>query len=361
MATDEKIDLMEINLETILEESDVNFSNGRLAEALGDYRAILGQSHAPLELRSRIYDQIAQLCARVGDYTRARTFLNLAIFANPLDRSLYRKRIALAEKGEIPFRTFCVVFATYNRYQRLVQCIHDIRQNSYYPVKIIVVSDPCDDGTEEFLKAESARPDFIGIVNTEHCGCIPSLCRGLEYLQGDYVCLCSDDVTLMPGWDLEVVLSVDADPSIGCAVPLVLNSKGGVQSAGQHNDFWSDKYQWLGCVEKMDHTALLDKNLLEFPDFQKARPCDYGFFPVLKIDHFRRCGMVDANYRQYYADPDLGYAVQKHGWQNMYCPTSVFVHHQDTQEITYKKKTKEISLPDALYFRDKWGIHNLSR
>ena len=196
--------------------------------------------------KSLLFEEIGDICQSMGEIERALTFFKLAIFANPVRETVYRKKIALTNPAELPHRRVSVVMPTYNRYHDLVACVRNLRRNTYYPLQIIAVCDQCRDGTVEFLRQENLKEGFIGIVNETRLGSVPSLCLGLTLATGDYVAIINDDVQVKPGWDLEVVTAIDGDNDAGCAVPLVTNSNGTVQSVGQHNDFISRIYPWIG-------------------------------------------------------------------------------------------------------------------
>jgi GT2 family glycosyltransferase len=231
-----------------------------------------------------------------------------------------------------------------------------IRNNTMSSVKIVVVCDKCDDGTVEFIESENGKDDFIGIVNDKKLGSVASIKIGLYAALGDYVAIINDDVEVMPGWDLQIVATIDADERAGCAVPLVVNSDGTAQSVGQHNPYRSNRYKWIGQVPAVDHQAAVGKYLFNFKHFHSARECDYGYFPVLKRKCLERIGFVDDSYQHYYVDPDIGYLVQSCGLKNIYCPTSVFVHHHKSIAEIGHDGVQLKAMSDLIHFSRKWEL-----
>jgi GT2 family glycosyltransferase len=128
---------------------------------------------------------------------------------------------------------------------------------------------------------------------------------------------------------------------------------------GQHNPYRSYKYDWIGKVPELDHNAACGKNLLEFQHFHQPRICDYGYFPVLKRECLLKIGFVDDAYNHYFVDPDVGYSIQKFGWKNIYCPTSVFVHHHKSLNDLGQEGLRQKSLPDLGHFQKKWGLYSI--
>ena len=332
------------------------FSSDYIMKALLKYRSLLKDPDITLIKKSIVYEHLSKMFHQLGEVEKAVAFLNLAIFADPTSESAYKKKIERIDAQSLPKRLFSVVIPTFNHYRDLVQCVENIRRNSFFPVQIIVVCDKCNDGTVEFVLSQNGKKDFIGVVNEAHLGPIPSMKFGLHTAQGDYIATINDDVKVMPGWDLEIFLTIDADSSAGCAVPLVVYADGTAQSVGQHNNYRSSKYDWIGRVPSFNHEAAVKKNLLELPHFQSPRECDYGYFPVVKRDCLHAIGYVDDAYRHYFVDPDMGYLIQQHGWKNIYCPTSVLVHYEKSVDEHGMLGVQLKARPDCIRFFKKWGI-----
>ena len=332
-------------------------ANGSVLHSLAVYQTRLANPHTSLVEKAETYESMGLLCRQLGDLQKARFFFNLAIFADPLTEHLYRKRLALAEVNKLPKRTVSVVISTYNRYPDLLRTIRHVRANTFYPVEIIVVADKCDDGTVDYIRRENGLHNFIGVVNETHQGNVASLITGICRSRGDYIALIADDIQLMPGWDLEILLAIDHDTRAGCGVPLILDSGGRVESTGQHNEFLSTKFAWIGRNKMAHADRACGQNLLCCPEFQQPRECDYGFVPVLKRACLEEIGSVDGAYRHYFFDPDIGYTLQKHGWKNIYCPTSVVIHHQKKLDVSRKKDLHYKAAPEFYYFVHKWGLY----
>ncbi|MBI5408208.1 MAG: hypothetical protein HZA14_02445, partial [Nitrospirae bacterium] len=92
--------------------------------------------------------------------------------------------------------------------------------------------------------------------------------------------------------------------------------------------------------------------LEDFPDFQIPRECDYGVFPVMKRECFEKVGVLDTQYKHYYADPDLGYRIQEQGYKNIYIPTSVIMHYWLSNHTGSSRK----ATVDEPRFYKKWGL-----
>lgn len=329
------------------------------ARSVGDTlhycKNILSDTSVSPQEKAEAFESMGDLSGRMGESDKAYYFYSMSIFANPLEEAAYRKRSALVGATSFPGKTISVVISSYYRYQDLLQTVEQVRSNTFYPVQIIVVADKCDDGTVEYLKESNDKANFVGIVNERHKGNVASLITGMCHSRGDYIALIADDIKVMPGWDLEIVRCIDSDPEAGCAVPLILDGKGRVDSVGQHNAFLSTKYEWIGRIKSRDTEQVRGKSLFAYPEFQQPRECDYGIVPVLKRTCLEQIGSVDGTYYHYFFDPDLGYTLQQHGWKNIYIPTSVMIHDQNNPSTS--KQINQKAAPEYYYFVHKWGLY----
>jgi GT2 family glycosyltransferase len=330
--------------------------SGKYSEAMESYRQLLLETFSAVSLRAKIYNGIGALGLASGDAAMAAHFFRQAIFTDTLFMDAYRNLMALnAEeaKGKKKFR-LSISIPTYNRCNELKRCIDSLRENSFYPLEIIVVCDPCNDGTVEYLKGEEGKGDIVPIINKEHIGATRSWNIGLEKATGDYVALLNDDHEVMPGWDLAAIAAIDDDETAGCGVPLVVHPDGKIQSAGQYNAYLSLHHEWIGRYSEDGASTVAGMSLEGAPRFQQPRECDYGYVPVMKRECFEKAGPLDERYEHYFTDTDLGYKIQQAGYKNIYCPTAVIVHHlKSAGDIELGTKRFEA---DKEKFYAKWGL-----
>ncbi len=317
---------------------------------------ILSNDRASLSEKSKAYETMGDISAKMGQFDEARKYYTLSSYASPFNEELYRKRLSLIQRNTLPRIALSVVISSYYRFSSLVRTVENVRANTFFPHQIIVVVDKCDDGTVEYVREQHGKNSFVGLVNERHQGNVASLIKGMCQSQGNYIALLGDDIRLMPGWDLEVVLTIENDPQAGCGVPLILDPDGDIDSAGKFNEFCSPKFEWIGRLKQFRTDYACGKNMLNFPELHHPRECDYGVAPVLKRKCLEQIGRVDGAYRHYFFDPDLGYTLQEHGWKNIYCPTSVMVHNQRQSESDDKERNQKAA-PEYYYFVHKWGLH----
>jgi hypothetical protein len=172
----------------------------------------------------------------------------------------------------------------------------------------------------------------------------------LRVATGDIIGILNDDVEVMPGWDLELAEILTTEPRAGSAIPLVLNTERRVTAAGHYEEVVSLAYPWIGQVEFVHPRNVYDRRLADLPWLQTPRECDHGDFPFLTRACLDRVGLLDEGFRHYFADPDYGFRVQQAGYRNVYCPTSVVIHH----EVTKTGLIDERIEPDRRRLAEKW-------
>jgi GT2 family glycosyltransferase len=332
--------------------------SGQINEALRLYGSLLSSQTLSNFIRSRVFNDLGKIAYSAGEVQKARLFLDKAIFSDALNEDSYRNLTSVNAKdvSNKKIFKFSVAITTYNRHLELKRCVDSIRRNSFYPAEIIIVCDPCNDGTIEYLEQEQGKGDVVVIINEYRAGAVKSWNKGLSAAAGNYICLLNDDMEVMPGWDLALVAAIDEDPEAGCGVPLVIYPDGTVQSPGQYNPYRSFTFPWIGRASYIDTAKVTGQHLINFPEFYFPRECDYGYAPVMKKECFEKVGLLDEQFEHYFIDPDLGYRVQQAGYKNIYCPTSVIMHYDlSKKDPELVRKRFE---PDLNKFLAKWDLYD---
>ncbi len=332
--------------------------SGQINEALRLYGSLLSNQTLSNYTRSRVFNDLGKIAHFAGEDQKARLFFDRAIFSDALYIDSYRNLMTLNADllaGKNKSYKFSIVISTYNRLQELKRCIDSLRKNTYCPAEIIIVCDPCDDGTIEYLQQEDGKGGVVSMINETRLGSVKCWNKGISAAAGDYVlCIFSDDMEVMPGWDLAVIAAVDDDPAAGCAAPLVVYPDGTVESPGQYNPYRSFTFPWIGKASWIDTANVIRQPLINFPEFYFLRECDYGYTPVVKRECLEKVGLLDERFEHYFIDPDFGYRIQQAGYRNIYCPTSV-VMHRDLSKKDPDLVRKRFE-PDMANFYSKWDL-----
>jgi GT2 family glycosyltransferase len=330
---------------------------GEMHEAVRRYHDLLRMPSVFGPWRAKIYNDLGLISFWLGDLIHAEQFFVKAIFAYTLYTDAYKNLMQISAGKAAKRHKFSVIISTYNRCAYLKRCVESLRQNSFFPLEIIIVCDPSPDGTAGYVERERQNTDIIGLINETHIGHTKSLNKGARAATGNYICFLNDDVLVMPGWDLSIVATIDKDRTAGCGVSLIICPDGRVQSPGQHNPYLSFDHDWIGRVPFVDIAGVVGQSIEAFPQFQVPRECDYGYFPVMKRECLEKVGLVDEQFEHFFIDPDHGYRVQQWGYRNIYCPTSVMIHYELSKNDPVLLE-KQFSA-DIVKFARKWRLYQL--
>ncbi len=330
---------------------------GDYPQSIAIYESLLKSPDTPSSLRAMVYNDLGELSCVVEDFARAERLFMKAIFEDILLPSPYWNLIRIKESELERECRFSVIIPTYNRCSFLKVCVESLRKNSYFPLEIIMVADPCSDGTMEYLEQERDSDDTVVIINEDRIGPSESINKGVRLATGHYVSFLNDDMVVMPGWDLFVVLTIGKHKEVGCGVPLVIYPDGRVQSAGQHNPYRSCDFDWIGRVPFVDTSLVVNNYIRDFPQFQIPREVDYGYVPVMRRECFDKVGFVDERFERYFIDPDQGYRIQQAGYKNVYCPVSVVIHYELSKNDMASHN--DFAKRDLKRFGDKWKLYSV--
>jgi GT2 family glycosyltransferase len=300
--------------------------------------------------RARWYNSRGLRFLNDGNTLKARELFRKAIVHDVLFDEPYRHLMTSSSEARNAHR-FSVVVATWNRLGDLRRCIDSLRHNSYYANEIIVVDNASTDGTVEYLRGQH---DVRAILSSEHISVTHAYNLGFAASTGDLLGPLNDDNEVMPGWDLALAETMATDGRAGVGASLIIYGDGRVQTPGHHNDYASLAHPWIGNVPHVDTSAVINRNLADYPRFHEPRECDYALFPFMTRDCYERIGGFDELFTHHFADPDLGYRVQQAGYRNLYCPTSVIVHHDLSSRDVARRTPKFEEGLDK--FARKWQL-----
>ncbi len=280
-----------------------------------------------------------------------------AIFNDPLSKDAHIELMKCYPDAKRDDHKFSHVFATFNRVEYLKKYITSIRENSFYEYEIIVIANGCSDGTAEYLEGEK---DIFVVTAAENM--LPNKITNVGYLYatGDYVGGFSDDVEVMPGWDLQIVQTIGNDRLAGVATPLIINPNGSIQTIGACSRFRSDTFLWIGQVPYIKNAEFTNGTLADFPEFQVPRECDYAQFGLMKRECLEKVGLMDSEFEMYFVDTDYGYRAQNMGYKTVFCPTSVVIHDMQSTRESNLEFVKKSASQGGTRLVNRWNLRETS-
>ena len=209
-------------------------------------------------------------------------------------------------------------------------------------IEIIVIDDASTDETPEMLGSVSG---IRYLRNDPNLGFLLSCNRGAALARGRYLLLLNNDTQVQVGW-LDALLDVfKEEPGTGIAGSKLIYPSGHLQEAGA-------ALKRDGRVELIG----LNQDPAE-PIYNRRRRVDHcsGASILIKKTLFERLEGFDEAYAPaYYEDCDLSLRVQSLGYDVVYEPNSVVIHHLSiSTNARPTEKMARIAANSAL-FLDRW-------
>lgn len=226
----------------------------------------------------------------------------------------------MSDQGSV---VHCII-PTFNRVDRLKQCINYLNQQDYPRINIIVVNDGSTDGTSDYLK-QLSMPNLVIINGDGNLWWGGSMYEGICYVLEhssleDYVLMLNDDIRIDGRFISSLVrASIDSNNAV----------VGGVQRCDQSGDN-------IGCGYRIDYIRMryeaIKKDDVPMVDAFSGRGV---LFPSRVI---RTIGNINkAIFPHYYGDIEYSARASEQGFSLVVCPRAdVFTSSQSSDESVKK-------------------------
>ncbi len=255
--------------------------------------------------------------------------------------------------------TLSIIIGTWNRTELTIRCLRSLENNTTADLHIIWIDNGSEDREHEAMKAfvktfdhdMERHPEPLGFAKTQN--------KGIPYIKGDYTVFMNNDLTVAPGWEEDLIRTVDETP--GGAGPVGLGYGGGWQSI--------DNHPWLGIPENVKKkgryavAAFLRSTwtgkAVDLPLFPNKPPWRgmLAFYCVLFPSKIvREVGLLDEQFGWGFCeDDDYCKRVRNAGYSLSLCPASLVDHKagqtlgqlQDDWLARFEKNKK--------LYEEKWG------
>jgi GT2 family glycosyltransferase len=206
-----------------------------------------------------------------------------------------------------------VLIPVLNQMELTRACLEALRRNTAGPVEIVVVDNGSTDGSGELLAAagvtvlrQERNLGFARATNLAAAAC-----------RGSLLVLLNNDTEVQPGWDL-VLRDELGRPRTGAVGLRLLYPDGTVQHAGLV--FGADGLPW----------HVYRGFPADAPEVNRRRTFQAltGACLGLRRDAWREVGGLDENFVNCYEDIDLCLRLRERGYELIYRPDGVVVHHE---------------------------------
>jgi GT2 family glycosyltransferase len=230
-----------------------------------------------------------------------------------------------------------VVIVTYNNRELLEKSVRSVVASIEYAKldgKITVVDNNSTDGTEELMRKEFIRVNYIR--NAENLGTARAFNQGIRESKGiGYTFLMNDDVELFPQTLHEMIDTLRGHPKARGIAANLMYADGSPQRI---------KLNLLGLTRLHD-------NKIRTATFPGTTACLYY------TDVFKHVGMFDEFYFFYNEDLDFALRAKREGLTFVVNPNVKVIHHKAKGRTKGERFVKpHMFSADYYYFRKNYGI-----
>jgi len=219
----------------------------------------------------------------------------------------------------MPEVSICIV--TWNRLDLVKRCIESIEGNTRYPYfKILVHSNGCTDGTQDYLKAASElNPRIIPILSPDNEVFVKPNNAMMQMFPNNDVVLVNNDVYVTDGWLTSLINAAYSDTNIGIAGSKILYPDETLQ------EFGSELYE-DGTGRNIGKWDDPDKD-----EYKRMKRVGYvsGCSMYIKRSTINQIGVFDEQFHPCYCeDSDLCYTAWENGIETVVTPQSIIYHDE---------------------------------
>lgn len=207
-----------------------------------------------------------------------------------------------------------VVIPNWNGAAWLPETLTALRAQSYPNFEVIVVDNGSEDASVEIV--ESSFPEVVCIPLETNVGFAAGVNIGIRATEAEYIVLLNNDAVPEEGWLEALVDRLDHYPDIGSCASRVLSYREPeiIDSAGdQFGIFPSQMGHGRPDGARYDRPALVFS----------ACACAAAY----RREMFETVGLFDERFFAYMEDVDLGARAQFFGFDCLYVPEAVVLHH----------------------------------
>lgn len=250
-----------------------------------------------------------------------------------------------------------VIIPTRNRLDLLRTCISGLARTDYPNMEVIVVDNGSDDPAALQFLAELDPARFLVLRDDGPFNFSRLNNRAAQLAQGELLCLLNNDIEVLgPDW-LKIMAGQALRPEVGAVGACLLYPDGRIQHAGVV----------LGICGGAAHAHRLLRPEAEgyfrrhaLPQFVSAVT---AACLVVRRTVFEAIGGLDEeNFPVAFNDVDLCMRLNQRGWQSLYEPRAMLVHHESVSRGLDRDPVGAARLAGELAaLKARWGTGDMER
>ncbi len=218
-----------------------------------------------------------------------------------------------------------IVIPVWDELESTKECIKNLKNNTRYPYRLIVVDNGSLEPTRVYLDGlRKSFPDYLLIRNSANLGFVKAVNQGMVASQNNYICLLNNDAYVRDAWLTSLIETVESGPpNIGIANPT-------------SNIFGKNSP---------------DGERYEFQELDSCR----GFCMLIKREVIEKIGLFDEIYGiGYFEEKDFSRRAIEAGYISVRSKGS-FVYHKDRLSFDKLKDRDEIFKRNEDIYNKRWG------
>ena len=216
-----------------------------------------------------------------------------------------------------------VVVLNWNGGRIVEKCLMSLRDQSYYPLEIIVVDNASTDKSIDLIRKRF--PEVKLIVNDKNLGFGGGNNVGIRASHGEYIMILNNDARLDPDCIKELKRSIEKDKQYGAsASKIFLDGKKNLLDAAGITIYQDGLAIGRGRLENADYYRKEEEVFF-------ASGCACLFRKEMLDD----IGLFDEEFFAYADDTDMGWRARLAGWKCIYNPKAVVYHLHSASTSAY--------------------------
>lgn len=235
-----------------------------------------------------------------------------------------------------------VIIISYDGIDYIDNCLSSvIKSLEGIASEVIVVDNGSVDGTVKII--EEKYPQVYLICNKYNLGFAQAVNQGLEIAKGQFVLLLNQDTKIINKAILKLAERMEVDPKIGTIGPKFVGPDGTVQESARSFPRYRDLFfEFSGLAYVFPKSKLFSNWKMGWFDHLREEKVDQPMGAALMIrrDVIEKVGHFDTRFPLFFNDVDYCRRVVRAGYENLYYPEAVVMHHVGGS--TRKRKTAMI-------------------
>jgi N-acetylglucosaminyl-diphospho-decaprenol L-rhamnosyltransferase len=221
-----------------------------------------------------------------------------------------------------------VIIVSWNVRDLLLRCLLSVAPDGY-SCEIVVVDNGSTDGSTDMVR--SSFPEVRLVANAENRGFTAANNQGLALAQGRHLLLLNPDTEVQGDALSTMVGYLDDHPEVGALGPQLRYPDGSLQSSRRRFPTFATALVESTVVQEWwrDNRILRRYYMADTPD-DAIQEVDWlvGACLLVRREAYQHVGGLDEGFFMYSEELDWCRRLKAAGWQIVYLPAAVVVHHE---------------------------------